>query len=250
MKVSIITVCFNSADTIEDTIKSVLSQDYKDIEYIVVDGGSMDGTLGVMSKYNDRITKVISEPDEGIYDAMNKGIKAAKGDIIAFLNADDFYSNGKVVTEIANFIKTSSLDATYGDLVYVNKKSPEKIVRYWRTGEYTNNAFMKGWVIPHPTFFCKKEIFKKYGGFNVDFKIAADFELFIRFIERYNIKTGYLPKVIVKMRSGGKANRLKGIIRGNIEIMKSFRLNNIRLSPFFFLMKLCTKVRQFVARPK
>lgn len=250
MKTSIVTVCFNSGQTIKRTIRSVIEQDFKDIEYIIIDGGSSDKTLDIINKYKNEINTIISEPDKGLYDAMNKGIKAANGDIIAFLNADDFYESKYIVAQMANFIEANSLDAAYGDLVYVSRGNPEKIIRYWHTGEYTKEAFNKGWVIPHPTFFCKREIFEKYGGFNTDFKIASDFELILRFVEKYNIKIDYLPKVIVKMQCGGKANRLKGIIQGNIEIIKSFKLNDIHLSSLFFLMKLYTKVKQFFARPK
>jgi glycosyltransferase involved in cell wall biosynthesis len=249
MKVSIITVCFNIAGTIEDTIKSVLSQDHEDIEYIVVDGASTDGTLDIIKKYKNNIAKIISEPDNGIYDAMNKGLSSSTGDIVATLNGDDIYAEKTTVSRMVEFIQNNGLDAAYGDLVYFNRHEPGHVKRYWRPGPYKKGAFYHGWVIPHPTFFCRKEIYEKFGYFNDTLQIAADFELMLRLIEKNRIKIGYLPKVIVKMGTGGKANVLRGIIKGNKEIIKSFRLNGLRLSPWFFVCKPITKISQLFARP-
>ncbi len=250
MLVSTITSVLNGGATIEDTIKSVLSQTYKDIEHIVIDGGSTDGTLEILAKYRSQIAKCISEPDKGVYDAMNKGIKLSKGDIIATLNADDFYADETIVSQMVEFMQRNSLDAVYGDLVYIDRKNTDIVTRFWKTGRYKRGAFCYGWVIPHPTFFCRRQVFEKYGYFNEDFRIAADFELMLRFVEKCQIKVGYLPKVIVKMRSGGKANVLRGIIRGNWEIIGSFRRNNLRLSPWFFVHKPVMKISQLFRRPK
>lgn len=219
-----------------------------DIEYIIIDGGSNDGTIEIINKYKHKISSFISEPDKGIYNAMNKGIKAASGYLIAFLNSDDLYATEDVVADIVTFIKHYSLDAAYGDLVYVSRNNPEQVVRYWKTGKYKKGAFQWGWVMPHPTFFCKKSIFENYGYFNDDFRIAADFELMLRFVEKHNINIKYLPKVLVKMMSGGRANKLGGIIRGNWEIISSFRQNNIRLSVMFFLWKPITRIVQLFSR--
>lgn len=249
MKISIITVCYNSASTIEGTIKSVLDQDYKNVEYIIVDGGSTDGTLRILDRCKDKISHFVSEPDDGIYAAMNKGIKLSTGDIIATLNADDLYANESILRQMVEFMQRNDLDAAYGDIVYVDRNNTHHITRFWRTGEYKRGAFYYGWVIPHPTFFCRKQVFEKHGYFNEKFKVAADFELLLRFIEKYQIKVGYLPKVIVKMRTGGKANVLRGIIRGNCEIIRSFRLNSLRLSPWFFIVKPATKISQLFTRP-
>ena len=249
MKVSIITVCLDGVDTIEDTIKSALSQDYKDIEYIVVDGGSADGTLDVLAKYQGEISNCISGPDKGVYDAMNKGIKLSTGDIVATLNSDDVYADETIVGQMVEFMQNNGLDAGYGDIVYIDQNNTNHITRFWKTGQYKKGAFRYGWVIAHPAFFCRKQVFEKYGYFNEKFQIAADFELMLRFIERYQIKVGYLPKVIVKMRIGGKANILQGMIRGNWEIIKSFRLNDLRLSPWFFIVKPITKISQLFRRP-
>jgi len=248
MKLSIVTVCLNSVETVEDTIKSVLIQDYKDIEYIVVDGGSSDGTLDILTKYQSRISTCISEPDNGVYDAMNKGIKLSSGDIVATLNADDMYADETIVGRMLEFIQKNGLDAAYGDLAYIDPKNGNHVMRFWKAGKYKRGAFYHGWVMPHPTFFCRKKVFDKYGYFNNSFQIAADFELMLRFVEKHQINVGYLPKVIVKMRTGGKANVLRGIIRGNWEIIRSFRLNNLRLSPWFFILKPIAKISQLFTR--
>lgn len=245
MKLSIITVCFNSQDTIEDTIQSVLSQTYHDIEYIIIDGNSTDRTLEKIEAYKDKISKVISEPDNGIYDAMNKGIRLATGDVIAVLNSDDVYLNQTVAVNMINLITKDDLDAAYADLVYVDKGETNNIIRVWKAGNYKRGSFCYGWVPPHPTFFCRKNVFEKYGYFNSDFKIAADFELLLRFIEKNQIKVGYFPDVIVKMRTQGKSNVLRGILRGNQEILKSFGLNDLKYSPLFFFYKPVIKIFQF-----
>jgi glycosyltransferase involved in cell wall biosynthesis len=248
MLVSIITVCFNIAETIEATIKSVLSQDYKDIEYIIVDGGSTDGTLEIISRYRHKITKVISESDNGIYDAMNKGFRSSNGCIVAALNGDDVYADNSIVRQMAEFIESNDLDAAYGDLIYVDRHDTGHVKRFWKPGPYKKGAFYHGWVIPHPTFFCRKEIFEKHGYFNEEMQIAADFELMLRLIEKHQISVGYLPEVIVKMRTGGKANVLRGMIQGNKEIIKSFRINGLRLSPRFFVCKPIIKISQFFGK--
>jgi len=248
MKVSIITVCFNGAGTIEDTIRSVLGQDYKDIEYIIIDGGSTDGTLDILDKYRGKISKFISEPDNGVYDAMNKGIALVSGDIVGFLNADDTYVDNSVILNVAEKMRAEQADCCYGDLVYVDSRNTERITRYWKAGEYKKGAFLHGWVLPHPVFFCKKDIFTKFGCFRDDFQIAGDFELILRFIEKYQIKPAYIPKVLAKMRTGGKAGCLKGRIRGNWEIIQSFRMNGFRLSPWFFVYKPILKLKQLICR--
>jgi glycosyltransferase involved in cell wall biosynthesis len=248
MKVSIITVCFNIAGTIEDTIKSVLSQDYKDIEHIIVDGASTDGTLDIIDGYKHNIDKFISEPDKGIYDAMNKGLRLSTGDVVATLNGDDVYAEQTTVSQMVNFIQHNNLDAAYGDLIYVDRLSPNRIRRFWKAGRYKKKAFYHGWVVPHPTFFCRKEIYEKFGYFNDTLQIAADFELLLRFIEKHQIKVGYIEEVIVKMGTGGKASVLRGMIQGNKEIIKSFRLNGLHLSPWFLVCKPIIKVVQLAGR--
>lgn len=250
MKVSIITVCLNSAEAIEDCIESVSKQTHPDIEHIIIDGSSTDGTVEIINTHKDKIFKFVSEPDDGIYNAMNKGIKVSRGDVVTTLNSDDMYASRNIVHQMSEFIEKHKFDAAYGDLVYVDRDNIEKVTRYWKAGYYQKGAFRYGWTPPHPTFFCRRGLFEKYGFFDRRFKIAADFELMLRFIEKNRIKFGYLPKVIVKMRRGGRANILNGIIRGNLEIMKSFRLNNICFPPLFFAHKLITKISQLFKRPR
>lgn len=247
-KTTIITPAFNSAATIKDTIQSVLEQDYNNIEYIIVDGGSNDGTGEIINRHIDRISIFISEPDNGIYHAMNKGIARATGDIIALLNSDDCFANNSVVSTMVNYMEKNELDAAYADLEYFKSDNPDRVTRKWKPGEYVKGSFRLGWVPPHPTFFCRKIIYQQYGDYLETFKIAADFELMLRLMEKYNIKTGYLPEVTVKMRTGGKANRIRGILKGNMEILKAFRLNRISVSPLFFCVKPAAKLKQLFNR--
>jgi glycosyltransferase len=249
VKVSVVTVSLNSAKSIEDAVSGVVAQDYGNIEYIVVDGGSTDGTAEILQKYRSRIAKCISEPDGGTYDAMNKGISLASGEIIGFLNADDVYAYDNVISEVAALLTADHLDAVYGDLAYVDRKDAGKVVRYWQAGRYRPNAFYHGWVPPHPTFFCRKSVFERYGGFNTKYKTAADFELMLRFIEKHRITLGYIPKILVRMRTGGKANTVCGVIAGNREIIDAFRANGLRLPLQFFLRKPFLKFAQVLKRP-
>lgn len=247
MKVSIITVCFNSNKTIKDTIESVMSQDYKDIEYIVVDGGSTDGTLEILTKYQTRISKYISESDEGVYDAMNKGIKLATGDIVGFLNAGDFYAVETAVSQIATSLQENDCEIVYADLEYVAENNPGKTVRKWKSQPYQSGLFKKGWHPPHPTFFAKKTVFDKYGGFDLSYNIGADYELMLRFLQRYNIKTEYIPRVLVKMRSGGISNKnLYQIIKANIECYRAWRKNGLKVTPLIMLKKPVSKLVQYM----
>lgn len=244
-KTSIITVVFNGARTISDTIESILNQDYEKIEHVIVDGGSTDGTIDIVKSYGDKIAVFLSEPDEGLYDAMNKGIKLASGDIIATLNSDDFYADSGVVRRMMEHIAADDLDAAYGDLEYIDGEIKDKVVRYWKSRSYRSGSFLKGWVPPHPTFFCRKEVFEKHGYFRTDMPIAADFELMLRFIEKHKIRVGYLPETIVKMRTGGKANTVKGVLTGNLhDILKAFRVNGYGFPLRFVLYKPFGKIKQ------
>ena len=250
MKVSIITVSFNSALTIKDTINSVLSQTYQDIEYIIIDGASSDKTLDIIKSYNGKLT-YISEKDGGIYDAMNKGIALATGDVIGTLNADDFYTNENVLEEIAQLFMDSNVEACFGDLVYVDQKSTNKIVRYWKSRDYILGLFKSGWMPAHPTFFVRKSVYDRLGGFNLEYRIAADFELLFRFIEQNEINTKYLPKVLVKMRLGGTTNKsLSNILRQNKEIISTLKKYYPDFSVLKFIFKkLSDRFFQFLSRP-
>ncbi|MHC4417479.1 MAG: glycosyltransferase family 2 protein [Planctomycetota bacterium] len=247
MKISIITVCFNSADTIEDTIRSVLGQDYKDIEYIIIDGGSTDGTLDILKKYCDQIHKYISEPDNGLYDAMNKGIKLATGDIVSFLNAGDFYAVETAILQIATSFQKNDCEVVYADLEYVAENNSGKTVRRWKSQPYRDGLFEKGWHPPHPTFFAQKSAFDKYGAFDLSYNIGADYELMLRFLKRYGITSCYIPDVLVKMRIGGKSNRnLWQIIKANIECYRAWGKNGLKVTPLIMLKKPVSKLIQYV----
>jgi glycosyltransferase len=215
-------------ETLEDCIMSVSNQTYKDIEYIIVDGGSTDGTIDIIKKYENKISRWISEPDSGIYDALNKGLKLATGDVIGFLHADDQYASDRVLERIAENITKHNVDSCYGDLEYVHRYNSEKVVRFWKSAPYKDNLMTSGWMPPHPTFFAKKEIYDKFGYFDTNFKIAADYELMLRFIEKNSITTHYIPEVFVKMRTGGMSNRSLGnLIRKSAEDYRAIKMHNI-----------------------
>ena len=186
-KISIITVAFNSAKTIKGTIESIISQDYNNIEYLIIDGGSTDGTMDIVKSYAEHVKYYVSEPDNGIYDAMNKGIKAATGDVIGILNSDDFYPNSFVLSNVAKLFQKYSCDAVYGDLVYVKANDINKIKRYWQAGEYSTSKIKNGWMLPHPTFFVKKKIYTRYGLYDTDLKSAADYEMILKLLYKHNI---------------------------------------------------------------
>jgi len=244
MKVTVITAVLNGVEIIEDCIKSVFSQSHKNIEHIIIDGGSTDGTLDVIKKYENKITKVISEPDNGIYDAMNKGIKAATGDIIGILNSDDFYADEAVIEDIVKAITENKTDSCYGDIVYVDRDNPDRIVRYWKAGGFDRDKFKRGWMPPHPAFFVKKEIYKRYGYLNLSFPLAADYELMLRFLYKHGVSTTYIPKVLVKMRVGGTSRPGLYTVRAIIENYRAWKVNGLHY-PITVLLKPFSKLVQF-----
>lgn len=252
MKASIITPCFNSVKTIRDTIDSVLSQTHPNIEYIIIDGASTDGTVELVQGYGDKISKFVSERDCGIYDAMNKGIALATGDIIGILNSDDFYADEQVLREVeSRFVADPALEALYADLVYVDPAKSDRVVRYWHSGEYREDSFERGWHPPHPTFFVRREVYEKYGAFDTRFKIAADYELMLRLVHRYHIRVGYLPRVIVKMRLGGESNRsLANVLHANLESIHAWRANSLSFPWIGFWAKPLRKIPQYFKKAR
>lgn len=226
MKISIITATYNSESTIEKTLASVANQTHSDIEHIIVDGASKDKTIDVIRKYK-HVDKVVSEADNGIYDALNKGIRIATGDIIGLLHADDFYPDINIVEKINSIFENKKCDALYGDLDYVSLIDTNKIIRHWSAGKFEKIKLRKGWMPPHPTFYVKKDLYKKFGNFNIAYKIAADYDLMLRFLSQ-DIEVKYLPEVIVKMCVGGVSNRgIKNILKKSSEDLKVLRRNNI-----------------------
>ncbi len=250
-KISIITVSYNSQCTIKHTIDSFSSQTYKNKEYILIDGASKDWTLDILDFKKDEIDNFVSEPDSGIYDAMNKGIKAANGDIVGILNSDDFYHNQDVLSKVAKVFEDTDCDCLYGDLVFVNKVNARKIVRYWKSEKFKKNNLTKGWMLPHPTFFVKKKIYQKYGLYNTNLKSAADYEMILRLLHKDNIIVEYIPEILIKMRMGGESNAsIWNRLKGNKEDNIAWDINGLKKPPFIRFIKPFRKISQFFRRPK
>jgi glycosyltransferase involved in cell wall biosynthesis len=251
IKITIVTVCRNSVATIKDTLESVASQSHKNLEHIIIDGGSTDGTLAVIHEWKKHPVRLVSEPDKGIYDAMNKGIRLATGDIVAILNSDDVYYDSCVLESVSTAMSDVSIDACYADLIYVDKNNLEKIIRYWKSCPFEKGLFSKGWIPPHPTFFARRLLYEKYGLFDLNYFLAADFELMVRLLERFQIQSAYVPKIFIKMRFGGVSNNSAvNIIKQNIEIYKACKKNDVQISLFsFFILKIASRIKQFCARP-
>jgi len=245
IKITIITITYNSSFTIENTIQSVLSQTYKNIEYIIIDGKSTDKTLSIIGKYKPLFNgkmKCISESDKGIYDAMNKGIRMATGDIIGILNSDDLFFDNDVLKNIANTFECYDIDSLYGNLKFVDALDTNKVVRIWKGSQHYPNGFLKGWHPAHPTFYVRKEVYEKYGVFDTSFDVSADFELMLRLIEKHKISNLYLDRYFVKMRIGGESTgSIKKIIIGNKNILRAFKKNGFKVSPFYPIKRLFPK---------
>lgn len=248
MIISIITATFNVESTIETAIKSVINQSYSAIEYIIIDGGSTDKTLNIINKYKSNIHHLISEPDTGIYDALNKGIQKATGDVIAFLHADDLYDNNLIIEKIANTFKRGDYDAVYGDLEYVQHQNPNKVIRYWKSEPFKPSLLKKGWMPAHPTLFVRRNIYQTIGNFNLNYKISADYDFILRFFSKPNYSFCYLPGVIVKMRVGGASNKsLKNIILKSKEDISALKLNSVG-GILTLAWKNLSKIPQFIKR--
>lgn len=246
MKVSIVTVVFNGRAFISDCIDSVLGQDYADVEYIIVDGGSEDGTVELIHAYGDRISRFISEKDLGIYDAMNKGIGMATGEVIGILNADDFFSDSGVIGKIAWAFKESGTDVVYGDLFYISRRNAALIVRRWTGQPYHQRLFASGWMPAHPTFYVRRELFDRYGNYDLSYGSAADYELMLRFMHRFKVKAVYLPDVFVRMRTGGVSNRsFRNRLRSLLSDYRAMKTNAVRFPWMVVLMKPLRKLKQY-----
>jgi glycosyltransferase involved in cell wall biosynthesis len=250
MKISIITATYNSAATVRDTIESVLRQTYKDVEYIVKDGGSIDDTLSICQEYETQFKgrmRIISCPDKGLYDAMNVGIEAATGDVIGLLNSDDFYTSDDVLQTVATaFVENSKLDAVYGDIHYVRSSDLNKCVRYYSSKHFRKERMLKGWMPAHPSFYCRREVYQKNGLYDTSFKVAADFEQLLRLIYIHNIEVKYIEKDFVTMRLGG-ASTSGWLSHVNImnDHLRAFRQNGIRNNVFRLAMRYIEKLREY-----
>ena len=241
-----ITVVHNAVNTIKDCIDSVHKQGV-DSEHYVVDGCSSDGTQSLLKTYkNENIINYSSEPDDGIYDAMNKGIESTIGDIVGILNADDFYAHDKVLQRVINVFKNPDIDACYGDLVYIDSNDKNKVVRTWSSGFYTQSSFRFGWMPPHPTFFVRRSVYEKYGGFDLSLGSAADYELMLRFLYRHKIKAQYIPETLIKMRTGGVSNvSLSNRLKANRMDKLAWKVNYLKPAPWTLFMKPMRKITQF-----
>lgn len=228
MKISIITICFNSADTIFDTMQSVHSQDYQNFEHIIQDGGSSDGTLRIIKTFSDVSYNLMSSPDSGIYDGLNKGILRASGDIIGLMHSNDMYKNESILNKVAEAFLDHDADGVYGDLELVSKKKTDKIVRKWRSGPYRKNSLKYGWMPPHPALYLRREVFEKFGLYDPSFTISGDYEAILRFLVHGDIKLKYIPETFVKMRAGGKSNGLIGnMIQKKMEDYRAIRRHHV-----------------------
>lgn len=246
MKISIITVCYNSEETIERTIKSVLAQNYTNIEYILIDGGSKDSTVQIIEKYKNSIHKFISEKDEGIYDAINKGISISTGDIVGILNSDDIFSNQNIISVVANvFIEKPQLDSIIGNIAFINNK--KKIIRIYNSKNWMPNKFAYGFMPPHPSFYCKRELFHKLGGYKKNYKIAADYELLIRFLKINQISYYQLNTIMVLMNLGGvSTNGFKSTLLLNREVKRACEENGLKTNYLKLYSKYFLKFFEFI----
>lgn len=248
MKISVITVAYNSAATLADTLSSVAQQTHADVEHIVVDGGSTDGTLDLLAAHGTHLAKVISGPDGGIYDAMNKGLRLARGEFVGFLNADDVFASVDVLQTIARAAGAAERpDATYGDLQYVNVRNIDQVVRLWRSGPYSRSRLAYGWMPPHPTFYLRRSRLDAIGEFDTRLRIAADYDFMLRCLNQTGFTTTYVPKVLVRMRTGGASNRsIKALWNKSSEDLAALRKNRVGGIPTL-LCKNLRKLPQFFA---
>ncbi|WP_026899018.1 glycosyltransferase family 2 protein [Daejeonella oryzae] len=247
MKISLITVTYNSEEFLEGCIQSVINQSYSNIEYIIVDGNSTDSTPAIIEKYRSFISKYISEPDLGIYDAMNKGINMASGEIIGVLNGDDYFADNGVLSDISEEFNKSGADIVYGNLWYVSRNDPAKIIRKWISKSFNRNSMKYGWMPAHPTFYARKKLFARYGNYDLLYQSAADYELMLRFLFKHNQKSSFLNRVFVKMRTGGLSNKsLKNRINASLNDRRAMKKNGISFSWLFFILKPIRKIEQFI----
>ncbi len=244
--ISIITVVRNGASTIRHCLESVHRQSRRP-EHIVIDGGSTDGTLELLGEYATRISLVVSEPDRGMYDALNKGIAMASGDVVGILNADDVYANDDVLAKVARVFDDARVDSCYGDLVYVAANNTGRIVRRWRSGPFDPQKFYRGWMPPHPTFFVRRAAFERFGAYKLDLGTAADYELMLRFLLRQRLTAACIPEVLVVMRDGGMSNAsIANRLRANRMDRRAWAANGLRPKPWTLAFKPLSKVSQYL----
>lgn len=251
VSISVITVTLNAEKTLATCLDSVLGQRGVEVEAVVKDGGSSDGTLALLEGYRERLAVVISEPDKGLYAAMNRALELARGEVVGILNADDYYPHPEVLARVAALFADPQVEACYGDLCYVDREEGQRVVRYWRAGEYRPHHFYWGWMPPHPTFFVRRTLYQRYGAFSLELGSAADYELMLRLLLRHRVGVAYLPEVLVHMRSGGVSSAsLANRLRANRMDRKAWALNGLRPYPWTLWCKPLRKVGQWFARPE
>ena len=251
MKISIVTASYNSAATIADTLRSVAAQTYRNIEHIVIDGGSSDNTLEIVREHAGIDLKLVSERDRGIYDAMNKGLAIATGDVVGFLNSDDMYADAQVLDRIANAFCDPRVDIVYGDIVFVSQQDTTRVVRLWTSRPYTPGLCASGWMPPHPSLYVRRSVYEKHGGYDLAFPAAADFEMALRLLDKAGLASTYVPFVQVRMRMGGQSTRsIRNIISGSREVSRACRKHGLPGGARFAIKRLLAKVPQLLRRPK
>jgi len=228
MKISVITAVFNRRDTVADAIQSIQRQTYDNVEHLVQDGGSQDGTLEVLENHSNDDTFLVSAPDSGIYDAINKGIERATGDVVGLMHSDDFFASDRVLEMVAAAFQDPNVDGVYGDLQYVSATGPDKIVRHWKSSHYDPGLLKRGWMPPHPTLYLRASVFERLGLYDTSYRMAADYDAMLRYLVHGQINLAYIPEVLVKMRVGGVSNRsLRHIIQKSQEDYRAIRTNEI-----------------------
>ena len=247
MKISIVTVCYNSEKHISCAIDSVINQSYKNIEYIIIDGASKDNTVNIIKSYGNKITKFISEPDNGIYDAMNKGIKMATGDVVAVLNSDDFYESNEVVQNIVNAFSEPNIDGIYGDLLVVFRDNTNKIKRRYEASKFSTNSLKYGIMPGHATIFLKRHLFETYGLYNTSYKIAGDFELLLRMLHTHKINIKHLPQIVIKARTGGISdNNIISKLKISKEVLRACQENKLDTNIFKINLRILIKLKHLL----
>ncbi|MGL1902276.1 MAG: glycosyltransferase [Fibrobacterales bacterium] len=247
IKVSIITAVYNNEDSIRDAICSVLSQDYSTIEYILIDGASTDATRSIIDEYQEDIAIYVSEPDSGIYDALNKGVHYATGDLIGFMHSDDLFGDTTVISQVVAAYESNGADGVYGDLEYVQKNDTSQVIRYWKSNPFERAALKKGWMIPHPTLYLTPSVYKEYGVFDTNLRISADYEFMLRILTKQALSFAYIPMVLVKMRVGGASNSFGNLLKKSKEDLKILRKHNVG-GVYTLLYKIASKLNQFIRR--